>query len=83
MEHVDKLDVIRHNNPVDAEACCTEMFKFWLQEDTAASWTKLVRALRSPAVDQLVLADEIEKKFVTGAYTLFPYYGMYVLSWIL
>jgi len=66
MERVDKLDVIRHDNPGDAEACCTEMFKFWLQEDTMASWTKLVRALRSPAVDQIVLADEIEEVFVTG-----------------
>ena len=71
-ERVDKLGVIRHNNPGDAEACCTEMFKFWLQEDTMASWTKLVRALRSPAVDQLVLADEIEEVFVTGMYCDLP-----------
>ena len=71
-ERVDKLDVIKHDNPGDAAACCTEMFKFWLREDRMASWTKLVRALRSPAVDQLVLADEIEEVFVTGMFCDLP-----------
>ena len=65
---IERVDIIKHDNPQDVEACCTEMFKFWLQEDTMASWTKLVRALRSTSVGQIVLADEIEKKFITGSF---------------
>jgi len=54
------LDVIKHDNPGDAEACCTEMFK--------TGWLIILNYLelwghQQTAVDQIVLADEV---FVTG-----------------
>ena len=42
------------------------MFSAWLTQDTGASWTKVVNALRAPSVELFVLADEIESKFVFG-----------------
>ena len=63
----DILDVIRYNHSFQAEACCTEMFKIWLREDTDASWSKLVNALRAPSVQLYVLANTIKKDFVGKA----------------
>jgi len=65
-EYVQKLDIIKTDNQGHTENCCTEMFKYWLQTDTKASWTKLVEALRSKAVQHNVKADELEKKFIAG-----------------
>ena len=42
------------------------MFILWLKTDNTASWEKLVNALKSPSVGLTVLADKIERKFVTG-----------------
>jgi len=42
------------------------MFQTWLREDTGASWSKLVDALRRPSVGLHALAGEIEKRFVLG-----------------
>ena len=83
-KYVKKLKVIGTDNKGNTEGCCTEMFNFWLQTDTKASWTKLVEALRSKSVQHDVLADEIEKKFVAGKlmtlfsclYISFIYYSL-------
>ena len=53
----DQLDIIDKNNPRDVKACCTEMFKHWLQVDSTASWNKLVEALRR--IDKYHLAESI------------------------
>lgn len=55
---VDKLDAIKENYPRDVEACCTEMFKFWIDNCENASWKMLVEKLRK--IDLNVLAREIE-----------------------
>ena len=55
---VDKLDIIKENNPKDVEACCTAMFKFWISNSEDASWKMLVEKLRK--IDLNVLAKEIE-----------------------
>ena len=39
------LDLIKKNNPMDADECCTEMFKKWLDSKPDASWDKLISAL--------------------------------------
>ena len=51
----------------DTEKSCTEIFKIWLREDNEASWVKIVDALRTPDVGLPVLADKIEKMFVSGS----------------
>ena len=78
-KHVKKLDVIKSNNQTNIESCCTEMFKFWLQTDIKVSWTKLVGALRSKVLQYNVLADELEKKFISGKLLdmLFSFFVMF------
>jgi len=66
----DQLDIIHYNNPGDSENCCTEMFKSWLREDTEASWIKIVYALKATSVGLYVLADEIERRFVLGRFSV-------------
>lgn len=39
------LDLIKKNNPVDTDECCTEMFKKWLESNSDASWDQLINAL--------------------------------------
>ena len=68
----ERVDIIKHNNPEDAEACCTEMFKTWFKEDTEASWAKLVEALKAKSVGLHVLAKEIEGRFVSGTHPTVP-----------
>ena len=57
----DKVDIIKRDHPNNAEMCCTEMFKVWLQRDNDPSWYKLVNALRAPSVGLHALASDIEK----------------------
>ena len=45
----------------DAEPCLLTAMQCWLDEDTTASWGKIVDALR--AIDKRVLADDIQKKY--------------------
>ena len=62
----EKLSIVECDEGKHVEACCSQMFRVWLQVDDSASWAKLVRALREPSVAQNTLADEVEMKFVTG-----------------
>ena len=60
-----QLDIIRKNNPGDAKACCTEMFQYWLQVDTKASWNKLIEALRR--IDKNHLVASISREILQGS----------------
>ena len=40
--------------------CCQEMFKKWLETENA-SWDQLLEALRSPSVQLVYVAKEIEE----------------------
>ena len=56
-----QLDIIEENNPINVQKCCTEMFKYWLKVDTAASWSKLINALLH--INQNQLAESIRNTF--------------------
>ena len=56
-EQAKKLKTIKVDHPGDSEKCCTELFAYWLQVDTNASWDKLIIALQQ--IDYVVLADRI------------------------
>ena len=43
----ETLDIIEANNPKQMQECCWEMLKIWLQEDTEASWEKLLHAVEA------------------------------------
>ena len=48
------LDLIKKNNPMDADECCTEMFKKWLESNSDASWDQLIDALCVIGLDAAV-----------------------------
>ena len=43
----EALDTIEANNPKKVLECCIEMLKFWLQQDSEASWEKLFHAIEA------------------------------------
>ena len=59
-----QLDIIQKDNPTDARACCTKMFKYWLDVDTAASWNKLIQALK--LINKNNLAEKIITELLQG-----------------
>ena len=59
-----QLDIILMNNPHNMQECCTQMFSYWLQTDTEASWSKLLNALRNTA--QNSLANKIKTEILFG-----------------
>ena len=66
-EQESHLDVIKANY-ADKMMCCKEMFWYWLNTNTTASWQQLIEALQSPGVGLLVVAADLEKMF-KGSYS--------------
>ena len=48
------LQTIETNFRTDVETCCDEMFTEWLDTDVTASWGKLIQAVNSPAVTEII-----------------------------
>ena len=44
-----QLDIIESNHAGDNKKCCMDMFRYWLHDNTDATWEQLIEALRSPA----------------------------------
>ena len=61
------LDIIESNHAGDNIKCCMDMFRYWLNANTDASWQQLIEALRSPVLKLPVVAADIEK-MLTGSY---------------
>ena len=61
---VHQLDIIYMNHSHNTQFCCTQMFSYWLQTDTEASWRKLIIALKNMA--QNSLADKIKTEILLG-----------------
>ena len=57
-EHIERLDIIEKNHPGDVQRCCSEMFKYWLQIDTEATWNKLTDSLEG--IGKTVLAKKVK-----------------------
>ena len=55
------LDNIKLDHAGDNETCCMEMLCYWLRTNTSATWEQLIAALRSPAIELSVVADDLEK----------------------
>ena len=54
------MDMIEANHR-SVRDCCLEMFDVWLRQDDTASWSKLVAALRHPAMSEESLAACLER----------------------
>ena len=60
----DVLDSIRSQHGPDPDECFREMLKRWLQScDPSPTWSALVKALRSPTVNQHQLARQVEEEY--------------------
>ena len=65
------LNTIHANHPNNVEECCKLMFAKWLDTETNASWNQLIEALKSPSLDLLQLAKEIEQNLLgTSVYII-------------
>ena len=58
-EHI--LGTIETNYSRDANKCCFEMFRSWLQTDTNATWSRIVEALESPGINLASVATDLRK----------------------
>ena len=56
-EYIEQLDIIEKNHRGDVQRCCSEMFKYWLQIDTEATWNKLTDSLE--VIGKKVLAKKV------------------------
>ena len=57
-----KLDEIRAVYSNDRRGGCVEMLKYWLKITLEPTWDNLIHALRSPGLELLAVANDIEKK---------------------
>lgn len=80
----NKLNNLENDRKDISEACCMEMFRFWLNKFHDASWYKLIYALK--AIKFLTLADEIKHDVLQGLVivtSLYVYVRMYVHTYML
>lgn len=63
-DYQNQLDIIKNDNPTNAKTCCREMFQYWLQVNTKASWDKLIVALKK--INKNQLAATIREKILQG-----------------
>ena len=61
-DQVAQLNTIRSNHPGDNESCCFDMFKYWLQTNTNASWEQLITELCSPGINFPDVAENLVKQ---------------------
>ena len=56
------LDSIKHNNKDECEACLREALK-QQKHTTKLTWTEIIKALRSPTVEENIKADKLQRKY--------------------
>ena len=66
-----KLDTIKVNHKNDADECCFEMFRVWLQTDINATWSRIVEALESPGINLTSVAADLRKLIGKRVATIF------------
>ena len=64
-----RLKVIKATHGNDAKKCCMDMFQYWM-DSRQATWHHLVSALRSPGVDLVKVAADIERN-ITGKLVIY------------
>ena len=64
----DEVNNIRHQYS-DPDVCLRETFRIELQYSAPTTWRNIVDALRSPAVSESQLADELEAKYCPSEFT--------------
>jgi len=44
------LEIIEYNNPRNVAECCRSMLQRWLEEDSEATWKKIIKVINSRAI---------------------------------
>ena len=57
----DELDIIRANNSGDVEACLRKVLQKWYERSTNPRWEEIVAVLKSPALGEIRLAEDLEQ----------------------
>ena len=65
-DDVVHLNTIQREHPGDFTKACTEMFKFWGDTYTRATWKKLIKALKAPGLQLNDIAAKIKRDLETG-----------------
>ena len=55
------LRAIKTSHSGDAWKCCFDMLQYWMETHPEATWDHLVTALKSPGVELIAVASDIEK----------------------
>ena len=64
---VHHLDTIQKSCAMDYTKGCTEMLRFWLESyGDAATWDRLIRALKAPGLQLNAIALDIKRAVVKG-----------------
>ena len=74
-EHM--LLIIQSNNPNDVDECCRQMFQFWLNKCTNATWNQLIQALKEIELNSL--ATTIEEMLIPTEEIVYASAGMSLL----
>ena len=57
------LDIIKSDYGNNNKQCCIQMFWYWLQSNSKASWQQLLDSLRSPVLELHAVAAYVETMF--------------------
>ena len=66
-----QLNLIQDTHGVNKKKCCLAMLQYWMSTHPEATWHHLVTALRSPGVDLIAIASDIESKFTGKKFDMF------------
>ena len=67
------LTLVQTNYGGDARKCCLAVLQYWMDVHPEATWDQLVIALRSPGVELVHVASDIENNF-SGKNSVAKYY---------
>ena len=59
------LNIIAADYPHDVVNCCKRVLEKWLDTTSDATWNELIRALKSPSVQLVAFAEQLEQMLIT------------------
>ena len=62
-EQESELRLIQATHGNDVKKCCLHMLQYWMATHPEATWYHLIDKLKSPGVDLVAVAVEIQKNF--------------------
>ena len=69
-DHQGVLKVIAADHPRDVVSCCKCVLEKWLDTTADATWSQLIRALRSPSIQLDYLAGQLEQILIKECETM-------------